>query len=165
MNGEKLKSFLDSLSFRDLTLTLDLAITLGILYFYLSSLFTASHDSLSDASFISGLLIQVVFLSIAVSVASALLLEFVGDKESQKPLDEREHQLSLLGSKHALWVLQSGVCIAIVSYAAEAQNWVSSSLQTIPFFPLHVMVVAFCLSEVTNYGLQLIKGRLSASYG
>lgn len=164
MESNKLKSFLDSLSFRDLTLSLDLAITLGILYFYLSTLFAASPDSLGDAAFISGLLIKVVFFSIALSIASALLLEFVSDKDSEKPLDERERQLSLLGSKHALWILQSGVCIAIVSYAAEAQGWADSSQQTIPFFPLHVMVVAFCLSEIANYAIQLVKGRMSASY-
>lgn len=165
MEENKLKSFLDSLSFRDLTLSVDLAVTIGILYFYMQQLFIATPEMRADASFISSLLLKVIVVSIVLSIASSLLLEFVSDNDTDKPLDEREQKIELYGNKTGLWILQSGVCIAIFQYTAEAHNFGPSGEYTLPFLPLHIMVVAFMVSEVANYGTQLVRNRMGAVYG
>ncbi|WP_100914903.1 hypothetical protein [Pseudoalteromonas spongiae] len=46
-----------------------------------------------------------------------------------------------LTNKHAFWVLQAGVCIAIFQYTAEVQNWLPAKGEQLPFLALHIMVV------------------------
>lgn len=165
MTKNELRDFLNSISFRELTLTVDLVATLGILYFYLTRLIAATPEMQADAGFVSSLLLKAIVFSIVVAIASRILLQVVSDGELEQPLDEREKLIDLFGNKHALWVLQAGVCIAIFQYTAEAQNWLPAKGHQLPFLALHIMVVSFIVSEAVNYIMQLVKGRMSAVYG
>ena len=165
MENNRLREFVDSLSFRELMISLDLVATLGILYFYLVRLLAATPEMLADASFISTLLLKVIVFSVAISIVSSLLLEFISDGELEQPLDEREKLISLSGNKYALWILQVGVCIAFFQYTAEAHNFGPAAEYNIPFLPLHIMLVSFLLSEAVNYLMQLVKGRAGDIYG
>ncbi|WP_046005355.1 hypothetical protein [Pseudoalteromonas rubra] len=160
-----LKALLDSLSFRDLTLTLDLLVTGAVVYFYASSLMMATAEQLASGVWISQLLVKVVGVSIAMSIVSQLLLELVSDGEVDQPMDEREKQVSLVGNKYALWTLQAGVCFAIGQYAFEQNGMGFAERAPLPFFTLHIMVGAFLLAELVNYATQLIRNRMVTPYG
>ena len=164
-NDNKLKAFLDSLSFRDLTITVELLITGYVLYFYATELLTASTVMREDPSWVSGLLLKVVVISIIVSIAGRVLLDFVSDDNVDKPLDERQRLIALAGLKPAYWVLQSGVCIAIFQYTAEAHGWPQGATIAVPFLALHILVVSFLLAELVGYGTQLVQAHRGASYG
>ena len=76
--------------------------------------------------------------------------KFISNGEFEQQLDEREKLIDLFGNKQALWVLQAGVCIAIFDYTAQAQNWSPTIEYTIPYLSLHIMVIAFVLSEAAE---------------
>ncbi|ALU45103.1 hypothetical protein [Pseudoalteromonas rubra] len=160
-----LKALLDSLSFRDLTLTLDLLVTGAVVYFYATSLMAASAEQLASGTWISQLLIKVVGVSVVLSIISQLLLELVSDGDVEKPLDEREKYLSLVGNKYALWILQAGVCFAIGQYALEQNGLGAAQRAELPFLTLHIMVGAFLLAELVNYVTQLIQNRMGTLHG
>ncbi|ODB41746.1 hypothetical protein BB427_09525 [Pseudoalteromonas sp. BMB] len=164
-SNNKIKAFLDSLSFRDLTIAIEFLVTGYILYFYLGEITAATEQLRQDPSWVSGLLLKVIVISIVTSIAGQLLLSFVSDKDMDKPLDEREKLVALSGCKPAYWVLQVGVCISIFQYSAEAQNWSQALPFELPFTPLHILVIAFLLAELVGYGTQLVKARLGAVYG
>ncbi|WP_105169566.1 hypothetical protein [Pseudoalteromonas sp. T1lg23B] len=159
-----LKELLQSISFRELTLSVDLLVSTYIGYFYLSSLFSATSDQLASSSWLSALLLQVITYSIVLMVLSYLLLAFVSDDELEQPLDVREKQINLVGYKYKAYILQAGICIAIFQYQAQANGWGPAAEYNIPYLPLHVMVSAFLFAEVFTYGIQLYKGRTGDIY-
>ncbi|MEJ6472677.1 hypothetical protein [Pseudoalteromonas piscicida] len=164
-SGNKIKAFLDSLSFRDLTIAIEFLVTGYILYFYFGEIAAATEQLRQDPSWVSGLLLKVIIVSVVISIAGQLLLSFVSDRDIDRPLDEREKLIALCGVKPAYWVLQVGVCISIFQYCAEAQNWPRGLPFELPFAPLHILVIAFLLAELVGYGTQLIRARLGAVYG
>ncbi|WP_440056360.1 hypothetical protein ACSLBF_19815 (plasmid) [Pseudoalteromonas sp. T1lg65] len=161
-DNNRLKAFLDSLSFRDLTIAIELAITGYILFFYIGEIVAALPAERQDAGWASMLLLKVIATSIVISIAGQLLLSFVSDGDMDKPMDEREKQVAFSGCQQAYWVLQAGVCIAIFQYSAEAHGWPSSVQLDLPFLPLHILVVAFLMAELIGYGTQLVKSRIGA---
>ena len=88
--SEHFKEFLQSISFRELTLSIDLLVSVYISYFYVNSLMNASTQQLSSVSWLSGLLLQVLIYSVILIVLSYLLLSFISDNELNQPPDVRE---------------------------------------------------------------------------
>ena len=160
---QKFKEWVDSCSFREVTLLVDLLICGYILFYYLSAVLSASSEQLADISWISSLLGDVIIYSIVLMIASYILLAFASEKELDQPMDVREKQINLIGYKYSAWILQIGLGIGIFQYQIEAHDFFADNM-TIPFFPLHIMVIAFILAEVVFYGVQLIKGRTGAIY-
>jgi hypothetical protein len=162
-NKDNVFEFLRSVSFREFTLAVDFFISGCILYFYLKSLYFGTAEQLASVSWLSGLLLEVIIYSIVLSVVSYLLLTFITDDELSKPLDVREKQISLVGYKYSAIILQVGVVLAIFQYNVAAHSLVVVE-DLMPHLPLHVMVVAFLLAELANYGAQIVKGRSGAIY-
>ena len=144
---------------------MELLVTGYVFYFYATELLTASDVMREDPSWVSGLLLKVIVISIIVSIAGSALLAFVSDDDIDKPLDERERLIALAGLKPAYWVLQSGVCVAIFQYTAEAHGWPQGVAIDVPFLALHILVVSFLLAELVGYGTQLVRAHTGASYG
>lgn len=78
-------------------------------------------------------------------------------------MDVREKQINLIGYKYSAWILQVGLAVGIFQYQIEANQFFADKI-SMPFLPLHIMVVAFILAEIVFYGVQLIKGRTGAIY-
>ncbi|PCC14305.1 hypothetical protein [Pseudoalteromonas sp. JB197] len=162
--SEKLKELLQSISFRELTLSIDLLVSVYISFFYVDSLINATTEQLASVSWLSGLLLQVLTYSVVLMVLSYLLLAFISDNELKQPLDVREKQINLIGYKYKAVILQVGICIAIFQYQIEANGWGPAIEYNIPYLPMHVMVGAFLIAEITNYIAQLYKGRTGDIY-
>ncbi|MEH6397044.1 hypothetical protein [Pseudoalteromonas sp.] len=162
--SEKLKELLQSISFRELTLSIDLLVSVYISFFYVDSLINATTEQLASVSWLSGLLLQVLTYSVVLMVLSYLLLAFISDNELKQPLDVREKQINLIGYKYKAVILQVGICIAIFQYQIEANGWGPTIEYNIPYLPMHVMVGAFLIAEITNYIAQLYKGRTGDIY-
>lgn len=162
--SEKLKELLQSISFRELTLSIDLLVSIYISFFYVDSLINATTEQLASVSWLSGLLLQVLTYSVVLMVLSYLLLTFISDNELKQPLDVREKQINLIGYKYKAVILQVGICIAIFQYQIEANGWGPAIEYNIPYLPMHVMVGAFLIAEITNYIAQLYKGRTGDIY-
>ncbi|NOU50177.1 hypothetical protein HG263_06430 [Pseudoalteromonas sp. JBTF-M23] len=160
----QLKEFLQSISFRELTLSIDLLVSVYISYFYIQRLVNATAEQLASVSWLSGLLLEVLTYSVVLMVLSYLLLAFISDDELKQPLDVREKQINLIGFKYKTHILQTGICVAIFQYQAEANGWGPSIEYNIPHLPMHVMVGAFLLAEIANYAAQLYKGRTGDIY-
>ncbi|ABE54710.1 hypothetical protein Sden_1424 [Shewanella denitrificans OS217] len=162
-NKDKLFEFLRGVSFREFTLAVDFFISGCILYFYVKSLYYGTAEQLESATWLSGLLLEVIIYSIVLSIVSYLSLTFISDDELSKPLDVREKQISLVGYKYSAIILQVGVVMAIFQYNMAAQS-IEGVRDLMPHLPLHVMVVAFLLAELANYGAQIVKGRSGEIY-
>lgn len=162
--SEKLKELLQSISFRELTLSIDLLVSVYISFFYVDSLINATTEQLASVSWLSGLLLQVLTYSVVLMVLSYLLLAFISDNELKQSLDVREKQINLIGYKYKAVILQVGICIAIFQYQIEANGWGPAIEYNIPYLPMHVMVGAFLIAEITNYIAQLYKGRTGDIY-
>ncbi|CAD2226343.1 hypothetical protein LOC50_13055 [Pseudoalteromonas sp. SCSIO 43095] len=162
--SEHFKELLQSISFRELTLSIDLLVSVYISYFYVNSLMNASTQQLSSVSWLSGLLLQVLIYSVILIVLSYLLLTFISDNELNQPPDVREKQINLVGYKYKAIILQAGICVAIFQYQIEANNWGPAIEYNIPYLPMHIMVGAFLIAEIVNYIAQLYKGRTGDIY-
>ena len=162
--SEQLKELLQSISFRELTLSIDLFVSVYISFFYVDSLINATTEQLASVSWLSGLLLQVLTYSVVLMVLSYLLLAFISDNELKQSLDVREKQINLIGYKYKAVILQVGICIAIFQYQIEANGWGPAIEYNIPYLPMHVMVGAFLIAEITNYIGQLYKGRTGDIY-
>lgn len=158
------KELLQSISFRELTLSIDLLVSVYISYFYANSLINASAQQLASASWLSNLLLQVLTYSVILMVLSYLLLAFISDNELNQPPDVREKQINLIGYKYKAIILQVGMCVAIFQYQIEANGWGLAIEYHIEYLPMHVMVSAFLLGEIANYVAQLYKGRTGDIY-
>jgi hypothetical protein len=157
-NKDKLFEFLRGISFREFTLAVDFFVSGCILFFYVKSLYYGTAEQLASVSWLSGLLLEVIIYSIVLAIVSYLMLTFISDDELSKPLDVREKQIRLVGYKYSAAILQIGVVIAIFQYNVAAQSQLVVE-DLMPHLPLHVMVVAFLLAELANYGAQIVKGR------
>ena len=160
---KKFKEWLDSCSFREVTLLVDLLICGYILFYYLRAVLLATTEQLSDITWLSELLGNVIIYSIVLMIASYILLALASEKELDQPMDVREKQINLIGYKYSAWILQIGLGIGIFQYQIEANQFFADKI-SMPFLPLHIMVVAFILAEIVFYGVQLIKGRTGAIY-
>lgn len=162
--AEQLKEWVDSISFRELTLTIELLVSVYIIYIYGQYVFNATPEQLASASWLSGVLLKIIIYSIILMIISHILLAFVSDDELDQPLDVREKQIDLVGYKYTAWILQIGICLAIFQYQAEANNWGPAGEYNIPFLSLHIMMIAFLIAEITKYATQLYKGRTGNIY-
>ena len=160
---QKFKALLDSFSFREATLLFDLLICGYILYLYARAMVHATTEQLSNISWVSALLGEVVIFSIVLTVFSYIILALASEKELEQPMDVREKQINLIGYKYSAWILQIGLVISILQYQIEATEFFADKM-TFPFLSLHIMVVAFILAEVVFYSIQLIKGRMGSIY-
>ena len=161
--SDMIKEWLQSISFREITLSVDLLACVYIGYFYVSNVLGATAEQLASASWLSGLLLDVIIYSVILMVASYVLLAFASDNELNQPLDVREKQISLVGYKYTAYILQVGICVAIFQYQIEAQELMPAEVQ-VPYLPLHIMVGAFIIAEIVNYATQLYKGRTGNIY-
>ncbi|MBU2968908.1 hypothetical protein KO527_06065 [Pseudoalteromonas sp. C2R02] len=118
-------------------------------YFFLllgtTSRFT--RFQLADSTVIISLLFKVVMFSVILMSVSFAILTIINYKNAKKSLDEREALIELRGSYYSNWILKVGVVIAVAQYALESNAWAIGLHQNIPFLPLHILVLAFLLSE------------------
>ena len=98
-------------------------------------------------------------------VVSYILLALISDDELSQPMDVREKQISLVGYKYSAIILQVGVVFAIFQYNIAAQDFDFMQQRTVPYLPLHILIVAFLTAELAHYGVQLYKGRTGDIYG
>ena len=161
---QRITEWLQETSFREVTLLADLLVTGWIFYLYLTRLAQASMKQLASMDWIAGVLLEIIIYSIILSVISRILLAIVSTDELSQPLDVREKQISLVGYKYTAWILQIGVIFAIVQYNIQASGYGFFADLTLPHMPLHILLSAFLLSELTHYGVQLYKGRTGNIY-
>ena len=164
-NKQKVHQWLQETSFRELTLSIDFLVTGYIFYLYLSQLFNATPEQLASIEWLSSLLLEIIIYSIVLMVVSYILLALISDDELSQPMDVREKQISLVGYKYSAIILQVGVVFAIFQYNISAQDFDFMQQRTVPYLPLHILIVAFLTAELAHYGVQLYKGRTGDIYG
>ncbi|KVX00724.1 MULTISPECIES: hypothetical protein [Shewanella] len=164
-NKQKVHQWLQETSFRELTLSIDFLVTGYIFYLYLSQLFNATPEQLASIEWLSSLLLEIIIYSIVLMVVSYILLALISDDELSQPMDVREKQISLVGYKYSAIILQVGVVFAIFQYNIAAQDFDFMQQRTVPYLPLHILIVAFLTAELAHYGVQLYKGRTGDIYG
>ncbi|CAH9050866.1 hypothetical protein PSECIP111951_00281 [Pseudoalteromonas holothuriae] len=162
--SQQFKELLQSISFRELTLSIDLLVSVYISFIYVQSLTNATAEQLASVSWLSALLLEVLTYSVVLMILSYLLLAFISDDELKQPLDVREKQINLIGYKYKAYILQTGICIAIFQYQIEANGWGPAIEYNIPYLPMHVLVASFLIGEITYYAAQLYKGRTGNIY-
>ncbi|MGI2115441.1 hypothetical protein ACRN9G_17840 [Shewanella frigidimarina] len=164
-NKQKVHQWLQETSFRELTLSIDFLVTGYIFYLYLSQLFNATPEQLASIEWLSSLLLEIIIYSIVLMVVSYILLALISDDELSQPMDVREKQISLVGYKYSAIILQVGVVFAIFQYNIAVQDFDFMQQRTVPYLPLHILIVAFLTAELAHYGVQLYKGRTGDIYG
>ncbi|WP_351188351.1 hypothetical protein [Shewanella sp. TB4-MNA-CIBAN-0142] len=164
-NKQKVHQWLQETSFRELTLSIDFLVTGYIFYLYLSQLFNATPEQLASIEWLSSLLLEIIIYSIVLMVVSYILLALISDDELSQPMDVREKQISLVGYKYSAIILQVGVVFAIFQYNIAAPDFDFMQQRTVPYLPLHILIVAFLTAELAHYGVQLYKGRTGDIYG
>jgi hypothetical protein len=164
-NKQKVHQWLQETSFRELTLSIDFLVTGYIFYLYLSQLFNATPEQFASIEWLSSLLLEIIIYSIVLMVVSFVLLALISDDELSQPMDVREKQISLVGYKYSAIILQVGVVFAIFQYNIAAQDFDFMQQRTVPYLPLHILIVAFLTAELAHYGVQLYKGRTGDIYG
>ncbi|MBO1896648.1 hypothetical protein HNW13_012825 [Shewanella sp. BF02_Schw] len=164
-NKQKVHQWLQETSFRELTLSIDFLVTGYIFYLYLSQLFNATPEQFASIEWLSSLLLEIIIYSIVLMVVSYVLLALISDDELSQPMDVREKQISLVGYKYSAIILQVGVVFAIFQYNIAAQDFDFMQQRTVPYLPLHILIVAFLTAELAHYGVQLYKGRTGDIYG
>ncbi|RPA23086.1 hypothetical protein [Shewanella frigidimarina] len=164
-NKQKIHQWLQETSFRELTLAIDFLVTGYIFYLYLSQLFNATPEQVASIEWLSSLLLEIIIYSIVLMVVSYILLALISDDELSQPMDVREKQISLVGYKYSAIILQVGVVFAIFQYNIAVQDFDFMQQRTVPYLPLHILIVAFLTAELAHYGVQLYKGRTGDIYG
>lgn len=142
-------------SFQEKNLWLELTATVLIFSYYLEQLLGFTRFQLADSTVIISLLFKVVMFSVILMSVSFAILTIINYKDAKKPLDEREALIDLKGSYYSNWILKVGVVIAVAQYALESNAWAIGLHQNIPFLPLHILVLAFLLSEFISCVIQV----------
>lgn len=144
-----------NLSFREKSLWIDLAATLGIAAYYASNLLGFSADKHANIYAVMDLLGDVVMLCIFVSVTSWAVLNAHDKKSAEAPLDEREFIAELKASRYGFWLLQIGIAIAVVFFGLVLGGDRPTPITAPPFASLHTLVISLILAEVLVTSIQL----------
>lgn len=147
-----------NLSFREKSLWIDLAATLGIAAYYAINLSEFGTERLADIHAVMDLLWDVVVLCILVSIASCIVLSAHDKKSADLPLDEREQFAELKATRYGYWALQVAITAVVIVYGLETVGLEGEALSPIdlpPFTALHIIVASYVIAELVVTASQL----------
>lgn len=149
--------YISELSYKEKSIWVSLALTLYLIYFYGSRLFSLSNTGLISEEAFTLLLTDTILWLTTLFIISHIVISALNAKEANQPDDERDKTIEMLSTRNAYYILVFGIIISVVQTQFNHFETVGlffeqlSSVHNI----IHYIFISFIMAEIIKYISQL----------
>lgn len=145
------------MSYKERSIWVSLAITLYIWFNYFSELYwSAQQETLTTASMQSALL-SVVVMTIALEILHHIVIAFIDNKDANYDEDERDKQISLMGSQNAYYILSFTTIATVLHllFPIMSQGLVTVLKLPNEYVIINMIIFGALVAEILKFATQV----------
>ena len=145
------------MSYKERSIWMSLAITLYIWFNYFSELYwSAQQNSLTTSSMQSALL-TVVVMTIILEILHHIVIAIIDNKNANYDEDERDKQISLIGSQNAYYILSFTTITAVLHllFPVMSQGLVDALNLPSEYVLINIIIFGALSAEIIKFSTQV----------
>ena len=145
------------MSYKERSIWMSLAITLYIWFNYFSELYwSAQQNSLTTSSMQSALL-TVVVMTIVLEILHHIVIAIIDNKNANYDEDERDKQISLIGSQNAYYILSFTTITAVLHllFPVMSQGLVDALNLPSEYVLINIIIFGALSAEIIKFSTQV----------
>lgn len=145
------------MSYKERSIWVSLAITLYIWFNYFSELYwSAQQNSLTTSSMQSALL-TVVVMTIVLEILHHIVIAIIDNKNANYDEDERDKQISLIGSQNAYYILSFTTITAVLHllFPVMSQGLVDALNLPSEYVLINIIIFGALSAEIIKFSTQV----------
>ena len=149
------------MSYKERSIWVSLAITLYIWFNYFSELYWSAQQNNLTVDIVQSALLTVVIMTVVLEIAHHIVIAIIDNKNANYDEDERDKQISLIGSQNAYYIL-SFTCITAVLhliFPAMSQGLVSALNLPSEYVLINIIIFGALVAEITKFSTQVFSYR------
>lgn len=145
------------MSYKERSVWVSLAITLYIWFNYFSDIYWSANDGSLTVESIQSALLTVVLMTVALEILYHIVIAIIDNRNTNYDEDERDKQISLIGSKNAYYILSFTVITAVLHLLFPIMNQGLMNALNLPFEYVIINIIIFgaLMAEITKFSTQI----------
>lgn len=145
------------MSYKERSIWVSLAITLYIWFNYFSTLYWSVQQGTLTASSMQNALLKVVIMTIVLEIMHHIVIAIIDNKNANYEEDERDKQITLIGSRNAYYILSFTTIAAVVHLLFPVMSQTLESVLNIPneYFIINIIIFGALIAEVVKFATQV----------
>lgn len=145
------------MSYKERSIWVSLAITLYIWFNYFSELYLAVQQNSLTISSMKSALLTVVIMTIALEILHHIAIAVIDNKNTNYDEDERDKQISLLGSQSAYYLLSFTAIAAVLHLLFPLMSQGLVDILNLPseYAIINIIIFGVLTAEVTKFSTQI----------
>lgn len=145
------------MSYKERSIWISLAITLYIWWNYFSEIYFAAEKGILTIDIMQSALISVVAMTIFLEIAHHIVIAMIDNKNANYDEDERDKQISLLGSRNAYFILSFTTVLAILHLLSPFMNQALVERFSLPqeYIVINIIILGALFAEVVKFSTQI----------
>lgn len=145
------------MSYKERSVWVSLAITLYIWWNYFSDIYFAAEQGRLTIDVMQSALIAVVAMTILLEIAHHIVIAIIDNKNANYDEDERDKQISLLGSRNAYFILSFTIVLAILHLLSPIMNQALVERLSLPqeYVVINIIILGALFAEVVKFSTQI----------
>ncbi|UUO24782.1 hypothetical protein FGD67_17330 [Colwellia sp. M166] len=145
------------MSYKERSIWVSLAITLYIWFNYFSDLYWSAQQNNLTISSMQSALLTVVIMTIALEILHYIIIAIIDHKNTNYDEDERDKQISLIGSTNAYYILSFTIITAVLHllFPIMSQGLVTALNLPSDYVIINIIIFGALVAEITKFSTQV----------
>ncbi|MGB1263769.1 MAG: hypothetical protein ACPG52_12730 [Cognaticolwellia sp.] len=145
------------MSYKERSILISLAITLYIWYHYFSELYGSAQQGTLTTTSMQSALLAVVIMTIVLEIGHHIVIAIIDNKNVNQGEDERDKLISLMGSRHAYYILSFTAVTAVLHllFPVMTQGLVLALELPNEYVIINIIIFGALVAEITKFATQV----------
>ncbi|MGB2741947.1 MAG: hypothetical protein WBC60_15510 [Cognaticolwellia sp.] len=145
------------MSYKERSIWVSLAITLYIWFNYFSTLYWSAQQNNLTVDAMQSALLNVVFMTIVLEILHHVVIAIIDHKNANYDEDERDKQISLIGSQNAYYILSFTTIAAVLHLLFPVMTQALVVMLNLPneYIIINIIIFGALAAEITKFSTQV----------
>ena len=145
------------MSYKERSIWVSLAITIYIWFNYFSELYWSAQQNTLTTSSMQAALLSVVIMTIVLEIMHHIVIAIIDNKNANYDEDERDKQISLIGSQNAYYILSFTSIAAVLHLLFPFLSHELESVLGLPneYVIINIIIFGALLAEIAKFTTQV----------
>tara|TARA_R110000787_G_scaffold177046_2_gene289096 strand:- start:303 stop:761 length:459 start_codon:yes stop_codon:yes gene_type:complete len=145
------------MSYKERSIWVSLAITIYIWFNYFSELYWSAQQNTLTTSSMQAALLSVVIMTIVLEIMHHIVIAIIDNKNANYDEDERDKQISLIGSQNAYYILSFTSIAAVLHLLFPVMSQELESVLGLPneYVIINIIIFGALLAEIAKFTTQV----------
>jgi len=147
----------NTMSYKERSIWVSLAITIYIWFNYFSTLYWAAQQDTLTTSVMQSALLTVVIMTIVLEIFHHIVIAIIDNKNANYDEDERDKKITLLGTQHAYYILSFTTIAAVLHLLFPFISQRLESLLNLPneYVIINIIIFGALVAEIVKFATQV----------